>query len=56
MQLRRTTEEPIVQRSAADDGGSTAWDGVPMVAAARVVIRAARAGDLIARRQPVQVS
>jgi hypothetical protein len=46
----------MVETSAADPEHAAAWDGLPIVPAAPVVIRAARAAELAAAREPLQVA
>ncbi|MGH2686126.1 MAG: hypothetical protein ACRDJP_11730 [Actinomycetota bacterium] len=54
--LRRDTGEPKTDTSAGEPDWSAVWDGLPTVTDAHLVIRASRAGDLLAPAEPLQVA
>ena len=56
MALRRNGKAAVVETSAGDPGCSSAWDGLPIVSAPLVVIRAARAGELAPPAEPLQLA
>jgi len=57
MALRRQGKASLVEAAAGDPVSSDAWDGLPTVAASLVVIRAARAGELLATpAEPLQLA
>ena len=56
MRLRRSRREPVTQLAVADPSWAAAWEGLPTVMAARVVIRAAQAADLAGHGEAAQVA
>ena len=55
MRLRRTSR-PALELTSSEHQTATVWDGLDGVAGPNAVIRAARAGDLVAADEVKQVA